>query len=500
MGKKTTKNKINPTKKAAAKLISPEVSPLDTYIQNGFLLLIFLLPLVVRLKLSVFISPFISIGTISTGMHASYFSYYKWIILIILTLLIIGLFITKLIASQYRIQPSYINLPLAVLAVIIPLSTLMADHKMIALTGYYDQHDGAITYLACLLLMLIAANTHFTEKFGRRLTMVLGTVTIIMAILSLVNYMGIDLTQNSTVRILLAGREYAGNAYGFLSSTLGNRNYSSGLAAALLCYFLALLVWGKYIIHPICTILFTISAIVLLLTSLSSSGIVAAFIGLFMLILLGGYDLGFKRIALVSSVVIILLVLSFSYLSQKNPQLVNEVFFWKGYLSDEVKLAEQISNPSAGSGRVYIWKKTAEFIANQPLLGHGANTLAYYFPHTDFAKDIYSEEIVDKTHNAYLGFAFNFGIIALLFLLYLLTAHLWLNGKQIIKGKGKTGFQRIYQIALLSFLLSFWVQGLFNDFVIGSAPIHWLLLGFGISLYHSRAAEQQLSTNPTIKK
>lgn len=501
MSKKRTKNKPAPNPKNKAKLITPDIDPIDTYIQTTLLLLIFFLPLVVRLKFGLFISPFMSIPVISTGMHGSFFSYYKWIILITATLVVLGMFIAKLIARRYRIQPGYINLPLAILVIIILLSTLAADYKMIALVGFYDQHDGAVTYLCCLLLMLIAANISFTEQFGRRLTMVLGVVTIIMTAVSLIHYMGIDLTQNSTVRILLAGREYADYAYGFFSSTLENPNYTSGLAAALLCYFAAMLIWGRRIIYPVYTVIFSLAALVLLLTALSSSGIVAAFIGLVLLVLLAGYDFGFKKNVLVSTTVVIILVLSFSFLAKQNPQLTSEIFFWRNYLSDEVDLSEKSSRLEAGSGRGYIWVNTVELIADKPLLGHGANTMAYYFPHNNPDKNpkfMASRTTVNKPHNAYLGFAYNFGIIALLFLLYLLTTHLFLNMRQIVQIHNIQNPQRVYQIAIIAFLLAYWVQGLFNDFVIGSAPIHWILFGSGISLYHFREEKQPISTDKKV--
>lgn len=512
---KKRKNKSNEIDKGKNDLISPDIYPVDTYIQYSFLLALFLIPLAVRLKLGIFISPFISIGTISTGMQASFFSYYKWIILIILTIIITSLFVYKMLKHKYLIRASYVNLPIVVLVIIILLSTLLADYKMVALTGYYDQHNGVITFLCCFILMIIAANTPFTEKFGRRLTLVLGAVTVLMASLSLVNYLGINLTQNNTVRILLAGREHAEYAHGFLSSTLGNQNYSSGLAAALFCYFAAMLIWGRKLIHPVFTLLFAVAALSLLLTSLSSSGIVAAFIGVIGLVLIAGYDFGIKKLLLIISATMVagvLLFLSFAYL---NPQLSGEVHFWKQYISinqpaggesaekSPVNLLQQTDWLAAGSGRGYIWANTIELIADKPLLGHGANTLAYYFPHNNPEKNqnfMASRTIVDKPHNACLGFAFDFGIIALLFLLYLFCSHLFHNGRQIILFRSLHEPERVYQIAMLGFLLAYWIQGLFNDFVIGSAPLHWILLGLAISIYHSRTEKNLISTDWPTKK
>ncbi|MDI9466543.1 MAG: hypothetical protein QM343_01530, partial [Bacillota bacterium] len=163
---KKKKAKAVPAKKKSYDSTYSDRTSLDKYIKFGLLLLVFLLPLVVRLKMDVFISPFISIGTVSTGMHASFYSYYKWVILVSITAVLLGLFIIKMLQG-YRLRSSYINLPLGVLAVIILLSTLVADYKMISLVGYYDQHMGALTYLVGLLLMFIAAHTLFTERFGR---------------------------------------------------------------------------------------------------------------------------------------------------------------------------------------------------------------------------------------------------------------------------------------------------------------------------------------------
>lgn len=495
---KKKKAKAVPAKNKSIDNTSTTQTSLDKYIQFGLLLLVFLLPLVVRLKMDVFISPFISIGTISTGMHASFYSYYKWVILLSITVVLLGLFIIKMLKG-YRLRSSYINLPLAVLAVIIIWSTLWADYKMISLVGYYEQHMGALTYLAGLLLLFIAANTEFTERFGRLLTLALGTATVLMAVISMINYVGIDLTEYSAVRNLLAGSQYSEYARGFFASTLGNQNHSSGLAAALLCYFGALLIWGRKQIPVLLTLLFAVSAVVLLLTSLSSSGIVAAFIGLAGLAVLAGFDMGWRRILMISSAVVIAGVIFIYSLAQLNPLLLMEISYWKQYLPDQPPVEENVGDSprgflqqqdwlEAGSGRGYIWVNTVELIADKPLLGHGANTLVYYYPHTDLNKNqkmIEVRTVVDKPHNAYLGIAFDFGLIALALVLYLFMAYLFRSVRQFIRPPASEP-NKAYQAAILGFITAYLIQGLFNDFVIGSAPLFWILMGCGVALYHSQ--------------
>jgi len=495
---KKKKAKAVPAKKKSYDSTYSDRTSLDKYIKFGLLLLVFLLPLVVRLKMDVFISPFISIGTVSTGMHASFYSYYKWVILVSITAVLLGLFIIKMLQG-YRLRSSYINLPLGVLAVIILLSTLVADYKMISLVGYYDQHMGALTYLVGLLLMFIAAHTEFTERFGRWLTLALGTATVLMAVISMINYAGIDLTQYSAVRNALAGSQYSEYARGFFASTLGNQNHSSGLAAALLCYFGALLIWGRKQIPVLLTLLFAVSAVVLLLTSLSSSGIVAAFIGLAGLAVLAGLDMGWRRILMIGSAAVIAGAIFIFSLAQLNPQLFAEVSFWKEYLPGQPSweentgdsprgLLEQKDWLAAGSGRGYIWSNTVELIADKPLLGHGANTLVYYYPHTDLNKNqkmMQIRTLVDKPHNTYLGIAFDFGLVALALVLYLFMAHLFRSVRQVIRPAASWP-HKAYQAAILGFLIAYWIQGLFNDSVIGSAPLLWILMGCGVALYYSQ--------------
>lgn len=502
---KKKKAKAVPAKKKSYDSTYSDRTSLDKYIKFGLLLLVFLLPLVVRLKMDVFISPFISIGTVSTGMHASFYSYYKWVILVSITAVLLGLFIIKILQG-YRLRSSYINLPLAVLAVIILLSTLLADYKMISLVGYYDQHMGALTYLVGLLLMFIAAHTLFTERFGRQLTLVLGTATVLMAVISMLNYAGIDLTQYSAVRNALAGSQYSEYARGFFASTLGNQNHSSGLAAALLCYFGALLIWGRKQIPVLLTLLFAVSAVVLLLTSLSSSGIVAAFIGLAGLAVLAGLDMGWRRILMIGSAAVIAGAIFIFSLAQLNPLLFAEVSFWKEYLPDQPSLEENVGDSprgllaqkdwlAAGSGRGYIWANTVELIADKPLLGHGANTMAFYFPYMNTAAgDTFAirNQVVDKPHSIYLGIAFDFGLVALALVLYLFMAYLFRSVRQVIRPPAVLP-HKAYQLAIVGFLAAYWLQGMFNDFVIGSAPLHWILLGCGVSIYYAQNETGQAS-------
>lgn len=93
--------------------------------------------------------------------------------------------------------------------------------------------------------------------------------------------------------------------------------------------------------------------------------------------------------------------------------------------------------------------------------------------------------VVDKPHNAYLGIAFDFGLIALALVLYLFMAYLFRSVRQFIRPPASEP-NKAYQAAILGFITAYLIQGLFNDFVIGSAPLFWILMGCGVALYHSQ--------------
>jgi len=491
---------MSKSKKALAPKI-PDYRKVDTYIQYCCLVILFLIPLAVKLKVLNFISPKISINILSTGIQGSYFSYVKWLILIIFTLIILSLFMIKLIKYEYSIKPSYINLPAAVMVAIILLSTLLAKYKMIALVGMYNQHEGAITYICCILLMVIAANTAFTGEFGRKMLWTLGLLSVCLSIFSVSSFLGYNLMESSTLRTLITGKQYAAYSHGVISSTLGNPNYSSGLGAALVCLFLICFIWGIENIPRKYTFVFMLTSMLLVWSSQSLSGMAVMLAGLVGIVLFACYDLGVKGSLKNNGIVLLSILVSFLILNLGNPQLSQELFSWKGSPSAvpqqkeslmgkaaEAKIPQTATTGlSAGSGRSYIWEKTVKLVEAKPLLGYGADTLVFYFPQHDPDKKAnlgsYST-YVDKPHNAYLGFAYNFGVLAALVLLYLFLAHLFLNLRLILRTTGEMQAERIYILAMLAFLTAFWLQGLVNDFVIGSLPLLWLLMGFSVSLYN----------------
>ncbi len=139
--------------------------------------------------------------------------------------------------------------------------------------------------------------------------------------------------------------------------------------------------------------------------------------------------------------------------------------------------------PSVDSGRFYIWTVTMDLIKERPILGYGLDTLGYYFPHYDLKGAEYiSSNIVDKPHNMYLAMAFGSGIPALL--TFLIIVVLYLKENVFLYSTEINTHRKIMLLCILGGCLAYLFQGNFNDSIIGTAPLFWILLGLGISLLH----------------
>lgn len=141
------------------------------------------------------------------------------------------------------------------------------------------------------------------------------------------------------------------------------------------------------------------------------------------------------------------------------------------------------SGVGAGSGRLFIWKNTFDLVKERPLLGHGLDTFVYHFPQNDPDKIANLEThtvIVDKPHNLYINMLYGSGVIALLPLLALIIMYFFKNVKVIFTQRPDNEVN-IVMFSLFIGWIAYLVQALFNDSVIGTAPIFWVLFGIGVS-------------------
>lgn len=477
---------------------SQAVNSIDQWIVILLILAVGILPLLVIFKQSIYVAPTITYDIVNTQLLFDLYAYYKWIILLLLSISAIVLLIIKIIFFGYEINRNYINIPLFVLAALTLLSGVTAEHLGISIIGTKERFEGAITYLCYFALFFVASNIRFNKKIGLYVTAALCIFTVTNVIIALFQFYGKDLyLHNQFIRSLIIPQGHPEQLIPrtIFNSTLGNPNYTSGIACALTAFFLVAALLAESLRKNVVYSFFSLLSFTMLLATLSTSG----FLSLLAVTLVIAALICFKsndhiKALAFAGIIILSFSLSFTVLHWHKPAVWNEtlgffkltdlkkeVDFTQSKSSNEFILEKQVATSS--SGRTYIWRKTAELIKERPILGYGHDTIGYYFPQGDPLRTRYlgNYELIDKPHNMYLEVAFGSGVIALFSLIALILLHFYHTARKILKSV-KSGSEIYFPASLFAFWCAFLVQWLFNDSVIGSSTIFWTLFGISVSL------------------
>ena len=89
--------------------------------------------------------------------------------------------------------------------------------------------------------------------------------------------------------------------------------------------------------------------------------------------------------------------------------------------------------------------------------------------------------LVDKVHNGFLQMALNTGVLSAVFLAALFLWYVVTSGAIYFSGDA-TGAGRFVGLACFAGVTGYLGAGLFNDSIVGVAPVFWALLGLGIRM------------------
>lgn len=501
----------------------------DRMLTGLLLFMLIVVPLLTRVAVIDFTSPVISGTALDSGIKADVFTYYKFVWLQIVTGLLVLGFLYKMMAKGYVIPASYINIPLLLMFTFTSLSGMLAENKMIAMFGQYNRHEGTLTYLIYFALFFIAANIVYTEKRVRMLIYAAYSLLLVNVCLGIAYFYGANLLDNAFVRgILLPAGMDQRSMSGFFNSTINNPNYVSGIGGTLTVLFLAKAMFSRSVKEKILDLLGACLGFILVLTSLSTSGFVTTVVMMPVLILLLACGSRKKEGIIALTAAVVLFSGIFTVLEKHNPQVWNESLgFFLGSsekkismeLYKETEKASRINQKrsfldvqvasaaaddtedefnlppqqwSAGTGRTYIWSKTLELVKQHPIFGLGNDTLAYHFPQDDPYKNSGINDantVVDKPHNMYIGMAYGSGIIVLLVFLFMGLRHIWCH---LVLIKNKISTERTGLVAaLFAGWCAYLVQALFNDSIIGTGFIFWILFGIGVALLRQEREEKE---------
>lgn len=485
-----------------------EIQKIDRILATGLAIVIIISPLLVKAHVVDFISPLITNSSFDTGTKVDVFTSYKYYFLIFSTVILGIIFLYKIFALGYELPKSWLNVFVTVLTITIVLSAVFAPFKTIAMEGMYNRHDGTISYLCYISLFYIAANIKYTSKTLKAIIYSLVPFILINVILGVLNFNGHNILEWEWLSNLLYGglqEEFTLEEGSTIWSTLNNPNYISGFAGTLASLFFTLAIVRENLLEKVIYLIISIVSFLMILTSFSTSGFLALLITVPLILVLA--FLSKSKIKALSvwiiGVIAFVLVLntlagqnsrvwneSIGFLISKNPYIETQESMKKMFEFDfenRVSAAEEefelkkLPEPgvSPGSGRLYIWEKSFEMIKERPIFGYGLDTFVYHFPQDDPEKQagLGTYNItVDKTHNLYLGLTVGSGVISLFAFIGLVSLILFKWVKEIFNRKRNTALSGGV-LGLGMFMITFLIQAMFNDSIIGFTNVMFILIG-----------------------
>lgn len=304
-------------------------------------LIVFLVPLIVYLKL-VDLSP-IEIGNWTGREEVSdLFSYYKMIVLNLLAILSIIFTCFYFKQTRSKIKKTKIYIPMIVYGLFIVLSTLLTDHKLVAIRGFVYRYEGMLTLLSYLIIMFVTINIVKGEKSLKAIVYPLIGSAAIIGIIGIFQYIGYDLFQSDLGKKMILPRDYWQLAdslkFNFgkntIYSTLYNPNYVGSYMAILLPMTLAILILSKTRRNKLIILPFTILIFLSLVGSNSRGGILGTLIALLVFLIFIRKQI-LKQWKIVLLALIILSIGIFAVNKISNGRLTNQLTNLK---NDMVKL------------------------------------------------------------------------------------------------------------------------------------------------------------------
>ncbi len=492
--------KINRTAK------SEKVSHLIAIIS---LVALVVIPLIVRSHQVFFYSPTISGSVLKFGNKVDFFNYFKFVWLVIETILLISLFVYKLKISKGTIPLNQLNVATFLLILTYLFSFLCSPYKNIAFIGLYDRFTGTLTFVCFALIFMILLNTPLRLKLQTLIYCFLPFI-VINALLGVLNFFDRNVLKSGVFDTYLLGNTTVQTvSNNVLSTTINNVDYISGMAGVFLSVFLYLTLVEQKPLKRVGYALITFMCYTMVLTSTAMSGFLSFILALILTIILLLLSKRFTMKKLLSIVLIVLFMLvetigfsyknqdvwtsTFGYIIKTNPIHVLEQ--GKAASMDLIKsldnraYAKETSTfqlptlpkegHSALSGRTYIWKNTLRMVQKKPILGYGLDTFPYDFNQNDpnkFAHFGGYNVIVDKPHNLYLDFAYGSGVFSLILFLFIIGTLIRMFFRKFTL-LCRPSRENDIAVALFIGILSFLLQGLVNDLIIGNAIIFWSVLG-----------------------
>lgn len=422
------------------------------------------------------------------------FEFNKMVLTYLLTTLIVGTWIVKMIISKNIVfRRTLLDIPLVIFLISATLSTVTSIDSRTSILGYYSRfHGGLVSYLSYTLLYWA-----YVSNMGRRNTkyairVLLGSA-VIVCLWGILEHFGhsfscLIIPTFGTFDVSCWVQDVQNRVF----ATLGQPNWLAAWIVALIP-----LTWAYYnnskLKNKFIWITLSLLFFLALLYTKSRSGILGFIISNSVFwVLLFVSNLKVKFIGykiLISSFLIsnfTFLIAALAIGTPWTPNL-NKIINSPSIPTDDLQPsissgpALEVGGTESGKIRQIVWKGAMDIWRNYPILGSGVETFAFaYYKFRPVEHNLTSEwdYLYNKAHNEYLNFAATMGSVGLLSYLLIILASLY----QILKNSNPKSNSRILKIGLLAGFTSILVTNFFGFSVVTVAQLSYLFPAMAVSL------------------
>lgn len=384
---------------------------------------------------------------IITPWAQDYYYHPKITVIYILCLILAVLYLVVL--KNYKIKRNKEDYLLGMYLFLLVISSVFAVNKTQALLGRPLREEGLAAMLCYGVIYYVTSKYY---KFNEQHLKVILISAFIIAIYGIMQYFGYN---------IITPDVYRANLYNQAYSTLGNRNFVGSYLVLILPLAIVGYLYSNKFFYLV-TALILYSCLLCTLTRGAWLGFLCSMIFIFFYFINNKFS---KRPLVLIFALLFVITIGFNILSN------GAVFGRFTSIGKDITSIVNNNSDSAGSNRMFIWKRAVKLIPERPLLGSGPDNFGIIFMNK-FQNEVYKDWTyiyVDKAHNEYLQIAIATGIPSLVIYLSFLFC--------ILKRGVKKIKDDLYMLAIVSSVIGYLIQAFFNISVVSVAPIFWLMLG-----------------------
>lgn len=185
-------------------------------------------------------------------LHVDFFSYYKYIALVIATCFMVVLYSGVFLNKKLKLLNEKIYyIPMCIYALFVLISTMLSSNLNVSLIGFIEMYQGMSVLFCYILLTFIVMNFLKNERDIKIITYTIALLSVIMGLLGLSQYFGHDFFQTPLGQWIITPSDLNGSNLNFsfgkytIYGTMYNTNFVGSFGALVLPITTALYIYQE---------------------------------------------------------------------------------------------------------------------------------------------------------------------------------------------------------------------------------------------------------------